>query len=557
MNVCICCRVSSERQQDTSIPMQDQFLREFCERGVSIKDTREKLTIIPPPTDFRTILCKKNEPPFVSAGFAFSESAFKQNERVKYHNMLDWIVANKDRHQIKALLFHRLDRSLRNLWDAATLPEWGKDHGIQIVFSDQPWDLLDSPSGRMMFGMMAVVSTYHSDNLGPEIRKGFKKIFNDGWPVSRAPFGAMNNPDKKSSTKILHHPERGPIATRMFHWYADGAPPNEIEERLGELGHPLSASQVRECLRNPFYIGRIEWDERTKEGIKEWATQGKHEPFIDMVTWERVQARLDDRNTRRARGPAVKNREKFTFHSGMIRSVDGTAMTPDELTRRGRTYSYYRCRGKCGGRALFAWKAAALEEAVARELDKLTMPQDLQELFAYKLRKILAAESEFRRADRTGLQSRSEFLKTRLDRLLDMRIDSELSKEAYDSKRDAVQAELDGVRKKLIDADARDDRSYEMISEAFEVSQGLGKLYRASDTAKKRRIVESVCSKLSVDATTLYVDWLSPFKSVVNGGGQRAFLTKTSPFPTEEPSIFDAWKDWSPASAAGFLAAVR
>ena len=73
MNVCICCRVSSERQQDTSIPMQDQFLREFCERGVAIKDTREKLTIIPPPTDFRTILCKKNEPPFVSAGFAFSE----------------------------------------------------------------------------------------------------------------------------------------------------------------------------------------------------------------------------------------------------------------------------------------------------------------------------------------------------------------------------------------------------------------------------------------------------------------------------------------------------
>ena len=61
---------------------------------------------------------------------------------------------------------------------------------------------------------------------------------------------------------------------------------------------------------------------------------------------------------------------------------------------------------------------------------------------------------------------------------------------------------------------------YDLIAEAFELSQGLGSVYRVSNTAKKRRILEAVVRKLEVDSEVLYPEWLSPFDMQVGTPGR-------------------------------------
>jgi site-specific DNA recombinase len=57
------------------------------------------------------------------------------------------------------------------------------------------------------------------DNLGEEVRKGMLEKARQGhWP-SFAPIGYVNSPVTR---RIEPDPERAPIITKLFEWYATG-----------------------------------------------------------------------------------------------------------------------------------------------------------------------------------------------------------------------------------------------------------------------------------------------------------------------------------------------
>ena len=85
---------------------------------------------------------------------------------------------------------------------------------------------------------------------------------------------------------------------------------------------------------------------------------------------------------------------------------------------------------------------------------------------------------------------------------------------------DELAKELESSRVKIEAENLLGDMNYDLIAEAFELSQGLGSVYRVSNTAKKRRILEAVVRKLEVDSEVLYPEWLSPFDMQVGTPGR-------------------------------------
>lgn len=130
----------------------------------------------------------------------------------------------------------------------------------------------ETPSGRLVEGIMATIAEFYSDNLGHEVRKGMQqKLKNGGWPHLAAP-GYVNirvNTDRKAEAIVVVDREQGPLAVQAFELFATG------EQTLNSLhvetttrglrnkyGRPLSRSKLAEMSSTSGSSCTTEWSIR-------------------------------------------------------------------------------------------------------------------------------------------------------------------------------------------------------------------------------------------------------------------------------------------------------
>jgi len=83
------------------------------------------------------------------------------------------VMAMLDEHgHITHLVVHKIDRLARNLADYAAIKARMKKLGIRLVSVSEGFE--ETPSGRLVEGIMATIAEFYSDNLGQEVRKGMQ-----------------------------------------------------------------------------------------------------------------------------------------------------------------------------------------------------------------------------------------------------------------------------------------------------------------------------------------------------------------------------------------------
>lgn len=128
---------------------------------------------------------------------------------------------------------------------------------------------------------------------------------------TRMPFGYERLVDKGGkgiSLQIV--PEKAAMVRQIFAWYLDGVGANTIANRMNamgittDLGNSWDGNRIRNLLRNPTYIGMVQWNrrktvvsvqggERTKSrplSDEYICIRGQHDPIIDQETWNQIQA---------------------------------------------------------------------------------------------------------------------------------------------------------------------------------------------------------------------------------------------------------------------------
>jgi site-specific DNA recombinase len=441
--------------------------------------------------------------------FVVAESAKRGAERVAFNDMFSWVKANAKRERIKAILSHKLDRVCRNMRDAVRLQELEDACGVQLAFVENQFG--PGAAGALSFNVMAAVAQYYSDNLRSEVLKGLDEKVRQGWPTGLAPFGYINTKDREMP--IQPHPERASTVKRIFDLYASGGHTfKTLGDLLYEEGHTFRRSQKRfhrsalaYILNNRFYIGELH-----RHGQ---VYVGRYERLIDRDTFDRCQNILHGRN-RRTGNP------EFPLAGGLITcAFCGQSMTGERIRRKlksggVREHIYYRCANNAPGpgHPTVRWKSHELEQAIVEDLSQLRLPTpEFAAWFRLALEDSLTDLLSHQRRRAAALAKRKSELVAMQDRLLNAYLAGTVDDDAFKAKTAELKADTARVTEE-IDAQGNVDptRGPDVLA-VYDWSQKAAKIWRGSNTAVRRQILDSICLNRQVSDLTLVTTKRKPF----------------------------------------------
>jgi DNA invertase Pin-like site-specific DNA recombinase len=260
------CRVSTKEQEETgySLPSQEKLLSEYSARKGF----------------------------YVAKVFSVAESASGTKQRKIFAEMMTYMA----KHKIKNLVVEKVDRLTRNLKEAVVANDWiDEDDERKLHFVKQNLIIHKNAKSdeKFRWDIEIVLAKKYIANLSEEVKKGQAEKLSQGWLPTKPPLGYKTIGDKGHKTHIIDL-AIAPHLRKMFELYATGNYSIiRLEDELykeglrSSNGNKILQSRIYELLQDPFYYGKIRWNDELY--------QGKQEKLITEDLFEKVQAVLKRR----------------------------------------------------------------------------------------------------------------------------------------------------------------------------------------------------------------------------------------------------------------------
>jgi site-specific DNA recombinase len=256
----------------------------------------------------------------------------------------------------EAVLVWKLNRFSRSRVDSVTYKTLLKSKGIKVISINEPLD--DSPSGKLLEGVIESIDEFYSANLGQDIKRGMREnaqrgFFNGSMP----PYGLHKvgirdgaktryklQPDSENSVSV--HVVRG-----IFDMALRDIGCKEIAKALNKEGIRTSTGQlwgkttVHKVLTNEAYCGTLVWGGRPghpaiRSGEPPMKVENAWPAIIDKENFNQVQAKMGSKK------PSVTHPRTLPspyLLSGLLYCSCGHAM----IGRSAKSchYHYYTCNG--------------------------------------------------------------------------------------------------------------------------------------------------------------------------------------------------------------------
>jgi len=325
-------RVSSEKQDiDLSISAQLKALREYASRNNHI--------------------VMKEYVDEAESGRSIDRPGFKQ--------MIT--AARQKPAPFEAILVWKLSRFARNREDSIIYKSLLRKHGIQVISINEP--LEDTPSGRLLEGIIEVIDEFYSANLSQDVIRGMRETASRGYyPGGPPPYGYRRVKVQDGSVQRVRlepDPTTTPVVERIFRECLSGKGLIEIARGLNHDGlttpkkNLWSKTSVHKILKNEAYTGVLIWDRQKCRNISNdlppIRVEAAWSPIINHETFEQVKAKLGARAPRITH-PRVVHSEYIL--SGMLRCRNCDAAMIGHAVKSGKFF-YYMCgNARRRGRAL-------------------------------------------------------------------------------------------------------------------------------------------------------------------------------------------------------------
>lgn len=278
-------RVSTEEQatEGASIPAQRKLLREYAQR--------QGLTVV--------------------AEFVDEGASARSADRPAFQQMI--AAARRRPRPFDLILIHKTDRFARNREDAIVYKSLlRRECGVEVVSAAEQFE--DSPTGKLLEGIMEVMAEFYSLNLSQEVKKGMREVAGQGRALGRPPFGYTIGSDGRLAVV----PEEAAVVRWIYETYLAGsAGLAELATRLrkegpGRFGPAASrfrwsAAEVRNILRNSVYVGDLIWNRRDSSrrrrlrAPEEWiVAEAAHAGIVSRSEFAAAGELLGQRRTARA-----------------------------------------------------------------------------------------------------------------------------------------------------------------------------------------------------------------------------------------------------------------
>ena len=442
--------------------------------------------------------------------FRIAETASKTDERKAFRELIAY--AKKNAGFLDGLLFYKVDRAARNLFDYVELERLESEYDLPYISVSQPTE--NTPAGRMMRRTLANMASFFTEQQSVDVREGLARRVQEGWFIGLAPYGYRNiRKDGRGVVEI--DVQAAANVRRIFHLYAyENLTLDGVVERINAEGRVWRTSQaqfprssVHNILKDRAYIGEV-----LHKG--EWYP-GKQEPLIDRPTWERVQVLLGGQNYH-CHALTYGGELMTCAHCG--HPITGECKT--KMTKAGpRSYVYYRCaKYTKAGHPRVRVPEADLDKQVLAVFDKMRIEDEgVRDWF----RMVLASQTRDAQAEslsqRAELQRQETLLVQQQDRLLNLRLADDVDQETFARKSTEIRDRLASIKLQLEALDRSHDENAELASKVFELSQTLRQQWLTADYDAKRRILEIVCLNCTLDGATLVPEMRKPFDVLAEG----------------------------------------
>ncbi len=323
MNVALYARVSSDRQDtDLSISAQLKALREWASRNGhevvrEYVDEAESGRSIDRPGFKRMIAAARQKPP-------------------RFDTILVW----------------KLSRFARNREDSIVYKSLLRKHGVQVISVSEP--LEDTPSGKLLEGIIEVIDEFYSANLSQDVVRGMRESASRGYHNGgRTPYGFKRvsvQDGEMSRSKLAPDPATAPVVQRIFRECLQGRGLKEIAGGLNRdgvgsaTGGKWGTTSVHGILQNEAYAGVMVWDKRKKRQLGNGDSppvrvENAWPAIIDAETFAKAQEKLGERAPRVSHPRTVHSEYAL---SGLIRCRHCGAAMIGHAVKSGRHF-YYMC----------------------------------------------------------------------------------------------------------------------------------------------------------------------------------------------------------------------
>ena len=442
--------------------------------------------------------------------FKIAETASKRDERKTFKEM----VAYAKRHcvELDGLLFYKVDRAARNLFDYVELERLESEYQVPFISVSQQTD--NNPAGRMMRRTLANMASFFTEQMAVDISLGINRRVQEGMFPGKAPYGYRNT--RANGRRVIERNETEAMnVRRMFHLYAfENHTLEGIVNRFAaegvvyRPGNPdWSRTSVHNMLTDRAYIGEIRYRGN-------WFP-GKHETIIDRATWDRVQSLL---------GNQKQVTHTMTFASDLIECGHcGHKITGEwkiKQTKCGpRDYLYYRCtKYNKPDHPRTRVTEAELDRQVLAFFDTIRIEdENVRDWFrAVLASKIKDAQADSR-AQRAELQRQESLIAGQKDRLLNLRLDDQIDEDTFGRKQTELRDRLASIMLQLEALNRSQGENAELASKVFELSQTLRQKWLTADYAEKRKILEIVWLNCRLVDGTLCPTIRKPFDILAEG----------------------------------------
>ena len=410
----------------------------------STEDTGRQVQSIDDQLEFTKKKVKDEHLEIIGTPYSESKSAKAPDVRTAFYKMLEKIESG----EANGIIAWKLDRLSRNPVDTARV-QWLLQKGIikSIITSDREY--LPEHSG-LLFSVETGMANQTVLDLSKNVKRGLSSKVSKGHPPINAPLGYLNTKNLgKGENYIIPDPERFDLVRKMWDLmltarYTVPQILKIVNEDWGfktkktkkQGGKELSRSALYRIFSDIFFTGTHYY----YKGVP--YSNGQHKPMITLQEFDRVQEILGRKGK-----PRLKE-HRFSFTGAIHCNECGCSITAE--VQKGITY--YHCTGrrkdyKCSQRKYI--RVEELELQIKIEVDKITIIPKFRDWALERLREFHKKEGQdqeniYETQHKTMLSCQKQ-----LNKLLDMRLQDQVTEEEYNTKRNILLGQIDDLEEKL------------------------------------------------------------------------------------------------------------
>lgn len=417
--------------------------------------------------------------------------------RQGYKDVVNFVKQNK----VKCIVVWKLDRLTRNIEDYfGKIQPFLREHNTTIASVEDHFDDIFEIEPIMLSVLMGM-GAQELKNIKDRTKSVIEHRAKSGFALGKAPVGYINTRDSEKRGIIVPDESKRHHIVRAFELYATGL---FSMERVGlELakngflsskGKPYPKKRIEDILKEPKYIGKIEYDGELYEA--------KHEPLVSPELFYRVQLMLNGSRDKRPKG------DVYTY-SNFIR-CDKCGNLYIGTTKNGAhnsgVYKYYHCTNYSKAHAKERnIREELIDEAMQEVIDSFDITDD--EIKTIK-KNIFSAIDDLSTYEKSSIKDLKKQYEDIVDTITQTLIqknkhgDDIVSAETYNEALRKLEKRKHEVNCKIMNLSESSKETVKRINILIDFANRIPELYLKATLDEKRLILTTITDEISFNEDT-------------------------------------------------------